>query len=118
MIKLCIFDMDGTVVDTIQTISYFGNTTLEHFGIEPIPTEKYKVMVGNGSRVLVERMLAFRGVGQERCDEIHKWYMNAYDKDFMYLTEPYEGIISMLKKLKSAGIKTAIISNKDDMTAK
>lgn len=118
MIKLCIFDMDGTVVDTIQTISYFGNTTLENFGIEPIPTEKYKVLVGNGSRVLVERMLEFRGVGQEKCDEIHKWYMNAYDKNFMYLTEAYEGVIPMLKELKAAGIKTAIISNKDDMTAK
>lgn len=116
--KLCIFDMDGTLVNTIDTIAYFGNTTLENFGIEAIPTENYKTLVGNGSRVLIERMLDFRGVKPENIDEIHKWYMNKYDNDFMYLTRAYDGIIPMLRALKDAGIKTAILSNKDDVTAK
>ncbi len=116
--KLCIFDMDGTLVNTIDTIAYFGNTTLENFGIEAIPTEHYKLFVGNGSRVLIERMLEFRGVKPDDIGEIHKWYMNKYDNDFMYLTRAYDGIIPMLKALKAAGIKTAILSNKDDVTAK
>ncbi len=118
MIKLCIFDMDGTLVNTIDTISYFGNTTLENFGIEKIPTENYKTLVGNGSRVLIERMLKFREVEADNIDEIHQWYMNKYDKDFMYLTRVYDGIIPMLEALKEQGIKTAILSNKDDSTAK
>lgn len=118
MIKLCIFDMDGTLVNTINTLSYFGNTTLENFGIEAIPTEQYKVMVGNGSRVLIERMLNFRNAGLDNIDEIHKWYMNKYDNDFMYLTELYDGIPEMLAELKASGVKTAILSNKDDITAK
>lgn len=118
MIKLCIFDMDGTLVNTIDTIAYFGNTTLENFGIEPIPTENYKTLVGNGSRVLIERMLKFRDAEPDNIDEIHRWYMNKYDNDFMYLTCAYDGIIPMLKALKDAGIKTAILSNKDDVTAK
>ncbi len=118
MIKLCIFDMDGTLVDTLDTIAYFGNTTLEKFDIEPIPTEEYKLLVGNGSRVLIERMLEFRGVQLDDCSEIHKSYMDAYDKDFMYLTEAYDGVIPMLRKLKELGVKTAILSNKDDATAK
>lgn len=118
MVKLCIFDMDGTLVNTLDTIAYFGNTTLQHFGIEEIPTENYKTLVGNGSRVLVERMLDFRGAEVENIDEIHKWYMDAYDKDFMYLTRAYDGVVDLLKELKSAGIKTAILSNKDDTTAK
>ncbi len=118
MIKLCIFDMDGTLVNTIDTIAYFGNTTLENFGIESIPTENYKRLVGNGSRVLIERMLDFRDVQADNIDEIHQWYMNKYDNDFMYLTCAYDGIIPMLKELKDAGIKTAILSNKDDVTAK
>ncbi len=118
MIKLCIFDMDGTLVNTIDTIAYFGNTTLENFGIEPIPTENYKTLVGNGSRVLIERMLKFRNAEPDNIDEIHHWYMNKYDNDFMYLTRAYDGIIPMLKALKDAGVKTAILSNKDDVTAK
>ncbi len=118
MIKLCIFDMDGTLVNTIDTIAYFGNTTLEKFGIEPIPTEEYKTLVGNGSRVLIERMLEFRGAQVDDCTEIHQSYMDAYDKDFMYLTTAYDGIVPMLKKLKELGVKTAILSNKDDATAK
>ena len=118
MIKLCIFDMDGTLVNTIDTIAYFGNMTLEKYGIEAIPTEEYKTLVGNGSRVLIERMLKFRETEIENCDEIHKSYMNAYNDDFMYLTEAYDGIVPMLLKLKEMGIKTAILSNKDDVTAK
>ncbi len=118
MIKLCIFDMDGTLVNTIDTIAYFGNTTLENFGIEPIPTENYKTLVGNGSRVLIERMLKFRDAEPDNIDEIHRWYMHKYDNDFMYLTRAYDGIIPMLRALKEAGVKTAILSNKDDITAK
>ncbi len=118
MVKLCIFDMDGTLVNTIDTIAYFGNTTLQQFGIEEIPTENYKKLVGNGSRVLIERMLEFRNAEVSNVDEIHQWYMNKYDNDFMYLTRAYDGIVPMLKELKAAGIKTAILSNKDDSTAK
>lgn len=117
-IKLCIFDMDGTLVNTIDTIAYFGNTTLENFGFDTIPTDEYKLLIGNGSRVLIERMLKFVGAEVENVDEIHKWYMNKYDNDFMYLTRAYDGIIPMLRKLKNDGIKTAILSNKDDVTTK
>ena len=116
--KLCIFDMDGTLVNTIDTIAYFGNTTLENFGYETIPTDEYKLMIGNGSRVLIERMLNFVQASAENVDEIHKWYRDKYDSDFMYLTRVYDGIISMLNALKDEGIKTAILSNKDDKTAK
>ena len=116
--KLCIFDMDGTLVNTIDTIAYFGNTTLENFGFDTIPTDEYKLMIGNGSRVLIERMLNFVQASAENVDEIHKWYRDKYDSDFMYLTRVYDGIISMLNTLKDEGIKTAILSNKDDKTAK
>lgn len=116
--KLCIFDMDGTLVNTIDTIAYFGNTTLQNFGFKTIPTDEYKMMIGNGSRILIERMLKFVGAEVDNVDEIHKWYMNKYDNDFMYLTRAYDGIIPMLEALKDAEIKVAILSNKDDMTAK
>ena len=53
----CIFDLDGTLANTLASIAHFGNATLEEFGLPPIPTERYKQLVGNGADVLMERML-------------------------------------------------------------
>lgn len=118
MIKACIFDLDGTLLNTLDTIAYFGNTALKNFGIEEIPTEEYKTLVGNGSRILIERMLKFRGIDIEKTHEIHQWYKEKYDNDFLYLTTVYDGIIPMLETLKEMKVKTAILSNKDDSTTK
>ncbi len=118
MIKLCIFDMDGTLVNTINTIAHFGNTALVKFGLDPISTDEYKLMVGNGSDVLVQRMLAKHGKTMEEYKELHPYYVNIYDNDFMYLTAPYDGIIDMLDAVKKQGIRTAVLSNKDHSTAK
>ena len=62
MVKFCIFDLDGTVLDTVHTIAYYGNSTLEKYGIETIPTEEYKHLVGKGASNLVKKMLHFRHV--------------------------------------------------------
>ena len=110
--------MDGTLVNTIDTIAYFGNTALNKFGLMSIPTDDYKLMVGNGSDVLIQRMLAKHGKTMEEYKELHPYYVNIYDNDFMYLTAPYDGIIKMLQAVKAQGIKTAVLSNKDDSTAK
>ena len=118
MTKLCIFDMDGTLVNTIDTIAYFGNTALKKFGLETIPTDDYKLLVGNGSDVLIERMLKKIGADENLKKDVHSYYVGIYDNDFMYLTAAYDGVIDLLKKLKEQGIKTAILSNKDDSTAK
>ena len=50
--------MDGTVVNTINSIAYFDNNALTKYGLSPIPTEKYKKLVGNGAKILVKRMIA------------------------------------------------------------
>lgn len=118
MKKLCIFDMDGTLVNTIDTISYFANKALNKFGYESIPTDAYKLMVGNGSDILIQRMLKKLGKESDNYKELHSYYVDIYDKDFMYLTAPYDGIIDMLKALKEMDIKVAVLSNKDDQTAK
>ena len=57
MSKLCIFDLDGTVLDTVGSIAYYGNLALEMNGIEPIEVEKYKYFAGDGARTLIRRML-------------------------------------------------------------
>ena len=59
--KACIFDLDGTLADTLRSIAGFGNDTLSAFGLPPIPVEDYKHLVGNGADVLMDRDAAHRG---------------------------------------------------------
>ena len=117
MIKACIFDMDGTVSNTINSIAYFANNALKKAGLPSIETEVYKKLVGNGAKVLVERMLKTVGADESYYEEVACEYNTKYDADFLYLTEPYEGIIDMLKALKQMGIKVTILSNKPHGTA-
>lgn len=116
MIKACIFDLDGTVADTLTTIAYFANEALKKFGFPAIETEKYKILVGNGAKVLVRRMFETVGAPEEMYDEVLSYYVSTYDQNFMYLTTAFDGIIEMLQGMKAKGIKTAIVSNKPDST--
>ena len=120
MYTTCIFDMDGTVADTIASIAYFANNALKKFGFDEIETEKYKVLVGDGYKVLTERMLnlvAPDGYTQEQFDNVAEYYKTTYDNDFLYLTVPYDGILDMMKALKEKGIEIGILTNKPQMTA-
>lgn len=117
MIKACIFDMDGTVANTINSISYFGNNALNKAGLPSIDTDTYKKIVGNGAKVLVERMLQTVGADNEYFEAVAHEYNTKYDADFLYLTEPYEGIVDALAQLKEMGISITILSNKPHETA-
>lgn len=117
MIKTCIFDMDGTTVNTINSIAYFANNALNKYGLSSIDTEKYKIIVGNGAKVLVERMMDITGGTKEDFENVYHEYNTTYDNDFMYLTEAYDGIIDMLNELKNMGIDSVILSNKPHSTA-
>ncbi len=116
MIKACIFDLDGTVANTINSIAYFANNALKKANLPTIDTEKYKILVGNGAKTLVERMLDTVGADRSLYDEVASEYNGKYDSDFLYLTEPYEGVIDMMQKLKEMGIKITILSNKPHET--
>ena len=110
--------MDGTTVNTINSIAHFANKALNKFGLPSIETGRYKLLVGNGAVTLVKRMIAETGGSAEQFEKVLNEYNTTYDNDFMYLTKPYEGIPELLESLKKSGIKTAIVSNKPDSTAK
>ncbi len=118
MKKLCIFDLDGTLLDTLPTIAYYCNLTLREFNLPEIPEERYKYLAGNGAKVLIERMIDEVGADREiYFDKMFKFYNKEYDKNFSYLTKAFNGVPELLAGLKEIGIGTAVISNKPDFAA-
>lgn len=113
MIKLCIFDLDGTVLDTVHTIAYYGNFALQKHGIEPIEDKEYNYFAGNGAVNLIKRALRFRNaLTDEAFEKVFADYNAAYNADTSYLTAPFDGIKETLDAIKFRGIKMAILSNK------
>lgn len=113
MIKLCIFDLDGTVLDTVHTIAYYGNYALQKHGIAPIDAEEYKYFAGNGAVNLIKRALRFRNeLTEETFQKVFADYNAAYNADTSYLTAPFSGMQETLDGIKARGIKMAILSNK------
>ncbi len=113
MIKLCIFDLDGTVLDTVHTIAYYGNYALSKHGIEPIDDKEYNYFAGNGAVNLIKRALRFRNaLTDETFEKVFADYNTAYNANTSYLTAPFEGIQETLNAIKAQGIQMAILSNK------
>lgn len=118
MTKLCVFDLDGTLTDTLSAISHFGNTALAAYGFDVILKECYKKLVGNGRDLLVHRMLAEKDADtEENHKKVGEAYDAAYEADPLYETKPYDGIVKLLDDLKEAGMKIAVLSNKPDNVA-
>ncbi len=119
MIKCCIFDLDGTILNTITTITYYVNKTLQNNGISAVSEDECKYFAGNGARLLIKRALESKGItDSERNEKILKEYNETYDNEPLYLTEPFEGIKALIDSLKLRGIKLAVLSNKPDSTVK
>lgn len=118
MSKCCIFDLDGTILDTITTITYYVNKTMESEGIPPITEDECKYFAGNGARLLIERTLASKGISDEgEIVRILDIYKKMYDEEPLYLTKPFDGIMECLLRLKEAGYKLGVVSNKPHTAA-
>ena len=91
--RACIFDLDGTLANTLTSIAHFGNATLEEYGLPTIPVETYKTLVGNGADVLMRRMLKAVGAEfpEEKIKEFRASYDRRYESEPMALVEPYSG---------------------------
>ena len=113
MIKACVFDLDGTILDTIGTICHFVNATLEKFNIEKISIDECKIFVGNGARTLIERTLASRGItDSQTIQQVLDDYNALYNSDPYYMTAPFQGITELITSLREMGIGIAVVSNK------
>lgn len=115
--KLAVFDLDGTVLNTIGGLTHAVNHVLADNGL-PVKTKmQVQAMVGNGTRKLIERSLG-EGADPELIEKVFSEYKEFYRDNCSYDTYPYEGITGMLTALNDAGIKCAVVTNKPDAPAK
>lgn len=113
MYKVCIFDLDGTIADTVESIAHVGNQTLRAFGLPEIPVKDYNFYAGDGADVQVKRMLAaVPGGDKEDYEEVRTQYRKWFAENPFYHVKPYDGILELLEGLKAQGIKIAVLSNK------
>lgn len=114
-----IFDIDGTLLYTIDSISYYINKAFADFGLCQVPKDEVRRNVGNGPVVLVNKCLAYLGIDDSQTQEkVLNHYNKIYDDNPSYLTKPYEGIVEELEKIKERGEFLVAFSNKPDSTCK
>ena len=110
------FDLDGTLLDTLGDLAAAGNYALHKLGLPEHDTDKYRYMVGNGIPKLIERMLP-EDASSELNERAHSLFSEYYGMHSEDMTRPYDGITDMLDELASLGVKTAVITNKDNVFA-
>jgi len=113
MYKACIFDLDGTLTDTLESLTYSVNATLKELGLSQITEMQCKAFVGSGARRLIEQSIQVAGdPNAERIEEAMEVYGRIFKKYCTYHVAPYEGIVELLQELKAQGVRLAVLSNK------
>lgn len=112
MKKLVIFDLDGTLLNTIADLAAATNQALKHYGYPTHDEEAYRFFVGNGINKLFERALPESERTEENVLKIRSRFVPYYDEHNADLSRPYPGITELLLSLQSKGIKIAVASNK------
>ena len=112
MYKACIFDLDGTLADTVESIANVANQILERFGAPAQPVEDYKYHAGDGGNVLMERCMKAAGADMSRLEEGQRLYREIFARDPLYKVTVFDGMKETLKELKRRGVKLAVLSNK------
>jgi len=110
--KLIIFDLDGTLLDTLQDLGDSCNAILQRYGYPTHPLSAYKKFVGNGVQKLIERALPDHARTTETTETLLTAFKTYYEQQTISHTRPYEGIVTLLKTLKSSGYLISVASNK------
>jgi len=108
-----IFDLDGTLLDTLEDLAAAANQALVMHGFSPRPASDYRLLVGAGARNLMTR--AADHASDEQIDSLLSAFSQAYDRNWADRTCPYDGILELLKKLRAEGCRLAVVSNKPDV---
>ena len=115
--KLAIFDMDGTILDTIRDLTNGVNHALGQMGMPLRSVEYLREVVGNGIVTTLKRC-APPDITDAELAELHSFFAPFYEIHRTDNTRPYDGVAQLLEKLKQNGVKTAVVSNKSDVSVK
>lgn len=118
MYRCCIFDLDGTLINTVYALTRTINLTLEDFGLEAIGFEETKRFVGDGYKNFVIRAFAFRGEEREEIlEKAYPVYNRHFQANCLYHIKAYDGMKELLDYLKEKGIRIAVLTNKGQAQA-
>ena len=113
--KALIFDLDGTLADTLGAITEAINLTMEHFSYPKKTEPEVQRAIGNGARALVKRLMPEKDAEDgDRVDGVLAYYDRMYAETYTHTTEMYDGIREMLNEVLGAGLRIAVYSNKQD----
>ena len=117
MITTVIFDMDGTVLNTLDDLTTSVNYVLTRYGMPVHCTEDYRRYFGNGIRYALECAVP-KGTEETTIDQMLPVFKEHYNAHCLDKTRPYDGIPELMKALRDRGFKLAIVSNKIDSAVK
>ena len=111
--KIVIFDLDGTILNTLDDLADSTNYALKEHGMPERSVEEIRHFVGNGIRKLMERAVP-QGTQEDEIVKVHSTFTEYYKEHCADKTRPYDGIKELIERIRSSGIKTAVVSNKAD----
>ena len=119
MKKLLIFDLDGTIADTLPSITRAINLAAEKFGYSQRTYDEVRRAIGNGARLLVKRLMPeAEAVNEARVDEFLACYESMYDITYPEADKCYDGMSDTVEELHRRGYMIAVLSNKQDKYVK
>ena len=107
-----LFDLDGTLLDTLEDIAFSMNAALSRFGGRPLPADDYRLYIGQGLEVLASRVLPEARRDEDTIRQCVAAMREVYATRWAHATRPYPGIVALLDALKKRALPMAVFSNK------
>lgn len=114
LFKAVMFDLDGTLLDTLDDIADSANKILTRHGYPTHSNDDYRYFVGDGVRMLVRRVLPESARSDQLMEKMHREFREEYGRNWKAKTKPYDGVPEMLDGLAARRLKFAVLSNKPD----
>ncbi|MEV6239718.1 HAD-IA family hydrolase [Lentzea sp. NPDC051838] len=112
MIDTVVFDLDGTLVDTVSGITHAVNIALRAHGVAEVEDDETRLYVGLGGKALVRAALEKAGAPEEWAPAVQEAYLSAYAADPGHRAHAYPGVEELLERLRDRGVRLALCTNK------